>query len=169
MKILFICTTAYIIYKIRFSDIKKTYDRNKNDPCKHEFIPIVALVFTLIFNRGWTPLKFLVSFSLWLEAFAIIPQITILVRDNGVEKYLGHYLAALGSYRFFYVALWVYRYVTMKYLLWDAVLAGIVQVLLYSDFLYQYLKNVKNTLISDLPVSSGAPKSNRNDDNKRMF
>ncbi|MCQ2817470.1 MAG: ER lumen protein-retaining receptor [archaeon] len=171
MKILFISTTIYIIFLIRFTEIKKTYDRVKNDPCRHEFIPIVALFPALLVNRGWSPLQFLVSYSLWLESIAIIPQITILARDNGAEKFIAHYLAALGSYRFFYVVLWVYRYVTMKFLLWDAVLAGIVQVLLYSDFFYLYLKNVKNTFISDLPLSNAKPQGfdKKDDDDKRMF
>lgn len=155
MKILFISITIYILYLIHFSsDIHKTYDREKNDPCPIKYIPLVALVLTIIINRGWNPLKFLVSYSLWLESLAIIPQISILVKDKGTEKFMAHYLASLGFYRFFYVLLWIHRYVTIKFVLWDAVLAGIVQVLLYSDFLYLYLTNLRKSLMSDLPISS---------------
>ncbi len=169
MKILFILVTLYILFLIHFTpDIKKTYDRNKNDPCKHQYIPLVALILTLFIHRGWQPMQFLVSFSLWLESIAIIPQIAILARDNGAEKFIFHYLAALGSYRFFYVLLWIYRYTFFKFILWDAILAGIIQVLLYSDFFYVYLQNVKNTFSSDLPVSGKSINSQKNE-GKRIF
>ncbi len=170
MKILFISITQYILYLNNFtSDIKKTYDR-KNDPCRHEFIPIVALVLALIVHRSWSPLQFLVSYSLWLESLAIFPQIAIVARDNGAERFIAHYLAALGSYRFFYVVLWIYRYVVFKYILWDAILAGIIQVLLYSDFFYVYIKNVRSNFTSELPISNGTGrKFDEKNDNKRMF
>lgn len=168
MKILFIAVTVYILYLINFApDIKKTYDRNKNDPCKHEYIPLVALVLALLIHRSWAPTQFLVSFSLWLESLAIFPQIAIVAKDNGAEKFIAHYLAALGSYRFFYVILWIYRYVVLKFVFWDAILAGIVQVLLYSDFFYVYIRNVKNTFTSELPVSN--TKSSQKSGEKRMF
>ena len=102
------------------------------------------------------------SFSLWLESVAVFPQITILAKNNGVESFTAHYLAALGSYRFFYILLWIYRYLKMKYLSWTSMLSGTLQVLLYADFLYLYLKNMKNKLLSDLPItSSGAEKTEK--------
>jgi ER lumen protein retaining receptor len=46
------------------------------------------------------------SYSQWLESLAIFPQIAILSQDNGVEPFTAHYIACLGSYRFFYIINW---------------------------------------------------------------
>jgi len=92
------------------------------------------------------------SFSLWLESVAIFPQITILSKYNGVENFTAHYIAALGSYRFFYILNWIYRYYYEKYLCWTSILSGILQVLLYADFFYLYVKNMKLSVDTDLPV-----------------
>jgi ER lumen protein retaining receptor len=78
------------------------------------------------------------SFSLWLEAWAIMPQLDILRRTNEVEGFTSHYIAALGSYRFFYILNWIYRYYYENYICWTSVIAGIVQVLLYIEFFYLY-------------------------------
>jgi ER lumen protein retaining receptor len=80
------------------------------------------------------------SFSLWLEALAIFPQLAILAKYEGCETFTGHYIAALGSYRFFYILNWIYRYYTEKFLCWTSILSGVLQVLLYADFFYLYLK-----------------------------
>jgi ER lumen protein retaining receptor len=80
------------------------------------------------------------SFSLWLEAFAIMPQIDIVNKQKSVESFTAHYIAALGFYRFFYILNWIYRYYDENFLCWTSIITGIVQVLLYADFLYLYLK-----------------------------
>ena len=93
------------------------------------------------------------SFSLWLESVAVFPQITIIVKTNGIFAYTAHYLAALGSYRFFYIILWIYRYIKYKTLSWVSICSGVLQVLLYADFFYLYIKNMKQLLAnSELPT-----------------
>jgi len=52
-----------------------------------------------LFEMGW-------SFSIWLEALAIIPQLRMVTKLNEVENLTGHYIAALGLYRFFYILSW---------------------------------------------------------------
>ena len=80
------------------------------------------------------------SFSLWLEAVAIMPQINILSRFGGAERFTLHYIAALGSYRFFYILFWIYRYCVEGYICWTSVLSGVLQTALYVDFFILYLK-----------------------------
>jgi len=46
------------------------------------------------------------SYSLWLESLAIFPQITIVLKQGGVEAFTSHYIASLGAYRFFYILNW---------------------------------------------------------------
>jgi len=51
------------------------------------------------------------SFSIFLEAVAILPQLFLLQRTGEAETITTHYLAALGAYRAFYIPNWIYRYV----------------------------------------------------------
>ena len=80
------------------------------------------------------------SFSLWLEAVAIMPQISVLTKFGGAESFILHYIAALGSYRFFYILNWIYRYYYENTLCWTSVLSGVLQVALYIDFFVLYIK-----------------------------
>jgi hypothetical protein len=50
------------------------------------------------------------SFSIWLEAVAIFPQLFVLQRTGEAETITTHYLAALGIYRGLYIPNWIYRY-----------------------------------------------------------
>ena len=158
MKILFIVASAFIIYLMRLSpSFKNTYDRVNEDYFPHYYLVIFAMFMTLIIHKNFTLWGLTWSFSLWLESVAVLPQIAIIAKTDGVFTYTAHYLAALGSYRFFYILLWIYRYVKEKRVLWVSVLSGIFQVLLYVDFFYLYIKNVGKMLSSDLPTVSKKP------------
>lgn len=82
--------------------------------------------------------KMLWAFSIWLESVAILPQLFMLQRTGEAETITTHYLFALGLYRALYIPNWIYRYFTDGY--WDpiAVIAGIIQTVLYSDFFWIY-------------------------------
>lgn len=153
MKILFIVASGFILYLMHFRrPLRDTYDRKGEDIFPHIYLIPVALVLTLIIHKdmSWWGLTW--SFSLWLESLAVFPQISIIAKTGGTFSYTAHYLAALGSYRFFYILLWIYRYVTTKSFHLVSVCSGVLQVLLYSDFFYLYIKNYKNFLSSDLPT-----------------
>ena len=64
----------------------------------------------------------------------------MLQRTGEAETITTHYLFALGAYRALYVPNWIYRYFTEPKWGGDpiAVLAGIVQTVLYSDFFWIY-------------------------------
>lgn len=167
MKILFISVTIYILFLMHIKlPYKNTYNRATEDNFPHWFLLPFAIIMTLIIHRDWTWWDMQWSFSLWLESVAVFPQISILAKNNGVEGFTAHYLAALGSYRFFYILLWIYRYLKFGTLSWTSMLSGSLQVLLYADFLYLYLKNMKNKLLSDLPISSSGTE---NAAEKRIF
>ena len=59
-------------------------------------------------------------------------------RTGEAEAITTHYMAALGIYRGLYIINWIYRYFAEDS--WDpiAVVAGIVQTVLYMDFFYIY-------------------------------
>ena len=111
MKIFFICSTALIIYLMRF---KKpycfTYDQLGDDFPHWKVLLPAALVLTCIVQSGWTPWELVWSYSLWLESVAFLPQIVMLNKIRIVENITSHYVAALGLYRFFYILNWIYRW-----------------------------------------------------------
>ena len=158
MKILFIGASAFILYLMRYN--KKysiDYDRVKEDSFPHVYLIPFALIMTFLIHKDWTWWGLTWSFSLWLESVAVFPQITTISKSHGTLAYIAHYLAALGSYRFFYILLWIYRYVKYRTLSWVSIFSGVLQVLLYADFFYLYIKNYKQLIISDLPTVSKTP------------
>lgn len=62
----------------------------------------------------------------------------MLQRTGEAETITTHYLFALGAYRALYIPNWIYRWFLGHSLDGIAVLAGIVQTVLYSDFFYIY-------------------------------
>lgn len=81
------------------------------------------------------------TFSIYLEAVAILPQLFMLQRTGEAETITTHYLFALGAYRALYLLNWIYRYYDSEhyvdYIVW---VAGTIQTALYSDFFYIYYK-----------------------------
>lgn len=82
------------------------------------------------------------TFSEYLEAVAILPQIYLLVETEKYDALTSHYLVCLGLYRLFYIFNWIYRYTTEGTVLWVSVAAGVLQTLLYVDFFYRYFTQV---------------------------
>lgn len=78
------------------------------------------------------------AFSIWLEAVAILPQLFMLQRTGEAETITTHYLFALGIYRALYIPNWVYRYFANERNYPVAIIAGIIQTILYSDFFWIY-------------------------------
>ena len=158
MKILFLIASAFIIYLIRKNKkYNLDYDRVKEDSFPHVFLIPFALVMTFLIHKDWSWWGLTWSFSLWLESVAVFPQITIISKAKGTQAYIAHYLAALGSYRFFYILLWIYRYIKYRTISWVSVFSGVLQVLLYADFFYLYIKSYKQFIQSDLPTVSSSP------------
>jgi len=68
------------------------------------------------------------------------------------ESITSHYLFALGSYRGLYILNWIYRYYSEDVLDSIAVVAGIVQTILYCDFFYLYITKVLKGKKLQLPA-----------------
>jgi ER lumen protein retaining receptor len=85
-------------------------------------------------------IQILWTFSIYLEAVAIVPQLILLQRHGEVENLTSNYVVLLGAYRGFYVLNWIYRAATEKsyHFIWLMFIAGMVQTALYVDFFYYY-------------------------------
>jgi ER lumen protein retaining receptor len=132
MKLFFIGSSIYILYlmKVRFRCVTilvfsacellilVALHRPTNDPSidtfRVEYLVGPALLLGILFNYSYSISEIFWSFSIFLEAVAILPQLFILQRTGEAETITTHYLAALGAYRGLYIPNWIYRCVIFK-------------------------------------------------------
>lgn len=143
MKLFFLSSSIGTVY-LMWVKFKATYDRN-NDSLRVEFLIIPAALLALLINHEFTVMEILWTFSIYLESVAIMPQLFMLSRTGNAETITAHYLFALGSYRALYIVNWIFRYYTENFFDPIAVVAGIVQTVLYADFFYLYVTRVLQT------------------------
>ncbi len=141
LKIVYLATSFYTIYLVS-KKYRSTYDK-AHDTLNVWYLIIPCIVLCLIFcedrlsilELGWT-------FSLFLEAVAILPQIWLLRATGEVENLNSQYIFCLGLYRALYLVNWIYRYCTEEHyyspLVW---VCGSIQTLLYVDYFYYYIKS----------------------------
>ncbi|KAK3684215.1 ER lumen protein retaining receptor-domain-containing protein [Podospora appendiculata] len=151
-KILFIGSQGYIIY-LMTNAYKPTNDPNV-DTFRVQYLLGGAAVLAVVFPYEYSAREILWAFSIWLESVAILPQLFMLQRTGEAETITTHYIFALGLYRALYIPNWIYRYVTeathkVDYI---AVVAGVVQTVLYSDFFWIYYTKVMKGKKFKLPV-----------------
>jgi ER lumen protein retaining receptor len=149
MKIVYICSTAAIIYTIRYKEpIKTTYDKGQDSFLHWQFAAAPSAVLALIVHligsglSGFNVQELLWTFSIILESIAILPQLVVLQRYGEVENLTGNYVFFLGAYRALYILNWVYRSQVEPHYRhhWLTYICGIIQTILYADFFYYYVK-----------------------------
>ena len=148
MKVLYIASTASIVYTIKFQEpIKSTYEKAQDTFLHWKFAvapcAVVALVTHLITAKNTlAPIELLWTFSIYLEAVAILPQLITLQRYREVENLTGNYIFFMGAYRALYIVNWIYRAYTEPHYKHHYVVyvCGVLQTLLYADFFYYYVK-----------------------------
>lgn len=161
MKVLYIFTTSSIIYMIKFQEpICSTYDKAQDSFLHWKFAvapcAIIAAI-THIVGAGAriNLMELLWTFSIYLEAVAILPQLIVLQRYREVENLTGNYIFFMGSYRALYILNWIYRAYTEPYYKHHYVVyfCGVLQTLLYADFFYYYVKSKAKGGKFSLPTS----------------
>lgn len=140
MKVIYIACSVGTCYLI-FMKFKPTYDSN-HDTFRVEFLLAPCAILALVFNHAFTLTEVLWTFSIYLEAGAILPQLFMMSKTGEAETITSHYLFALGSYRALYILNWVFRFYTEAFFDPIAVIAGCVQTVLYCDFFYLYVTKV---------------------------
>jgi len=138
MKILFILTTAAIVYIIRYHEPNyATYDK-AHDTFAHWKLAVMPCAFvtliTTIFDHPITGaiLELLWTFSIYLESVAMLPQLMLLKQYQEIECLTGSYIGLKSCYRGFYILNWVYRsYYTPFYWHHPVVyIAGVLQTVI---------------------------------------
>ena len=140
MKLFFIGSAAGTVYLMYFK-FKATYDGN-HDTFRVEFLLAPAALLACVLNHEFSVMEILWTFSIYLESVAILPQLFMVSKTGEAETITSHYLFALGSYRGLYILNWIYRYHYENFYDVIAIVAGIVQTVLYCDFFYLYVTKV---------------------------
>lgn len=149
MKVLYIISTAMIIYTIKVKEpIASTYDKAQDSFLHWKFAVAPTAVVTLITHLiqhglAFKPMDFLWLFSIYLESIAILPQLIVLQRYREVENLTGNYVFFMGAYRFLYILNWIYRSYHEPFYQHHFIVyfCGVLQTLLYVDFFYYYIKS----------------------------
>lgn len=138
MKVFYITTTACIVVAVRFIKPWKDTYQAKFDYVPRVYMILPALVLALIpgLHDRFTFLEITWSFSIYLEAFAAIPQLAMLRKCGEIEMYMLVYLMMLASYRMLYVANWLYRahVVSLYKISWPPFFAAVMQTLPFAYF-----------------------------------
>jgi len=150
MKIVFLSASFATVYLIYFK-FKATYDSN-HDTFRIEFLLAPVTLLALIVNHEFTIFEVLWTFSIYLEAVAILPQLFLVSKTGEAETITSHYLFALGTYRGLYLFNWIYRYYMEDLYDLIAIVAGVVQTVLYCDFFYLYVTKVMSGRALKLPA-----------------
>jgi ER lumen protein retaining receptor len=135
-KILYLSSSGYTLH-LMLNDYRPTQDPQL-DTFRVSYLLGGSGVLAILFPMKYTLTEILWAFSIWLESVAILPQLFMLQRTGEAETITTHYLFALGLYRALYIPNWIWRYATEGWLEPRALLAGIVQTVLYSDFFWVY-------------------------------
>mmetsp|Transcript_4073 Transcript_4073/g.7506 ORF Transcript_4073/g.7506 Transcript_4073/m.7506 type:complete len:314 (+) Transcript_4073:68-1009(+) len=165
MKLLFIGTTVYIIYMMRVV-LRITSTKEPLGLKLSGVIIGTSLILSLLFNdrypdSTWFGAFVEVSwtFSIYLEALAIIPQMEMLGRAKIVKNLTANYLFALGAYRVFYLLNYAYRFsvdpVSSREFVIKAI-AAVVQTLLYAQFFKMYLESKQKGVDADVVMNPKA-------------
>ncbi|KAJ1526831.1 hypothetical protein ONE63_008398 [Megalurothrips usitatus] len=150
MKLVFISASYATVYLI-YMKFKATYDHN-HDTFRIEFLVLPAFVLAILINHDFAVLEILWTFSIYLESVAILPQLFLVSKTGEAESITSHYLFALGSYRGLYLLNWIYRFYAEDHYDLIAIVAGVVQTVLYCDFFYLYVTKVLKGKKLQLPA-----------------
>ena len=150
--------TIGLMYKTR-----ATYDK-KNDRFRAEILIVSALLLSLAINHVYEFLEIMWTFSIYLEAVALVPQFYMTKKIGHIESISAFYIFALGSYRALYILNWVYRYYFEGFYDLIAVMGGCLQTILFSAFFcwYQYRKFATLQLSREIFISETMPRSDTN-------
>lgn len=150
MKIVFLLCSYFTIYMI-YRKLRKTYD-SENDTFRMEFLLVPVIGLSFLENYEFAPLEIFWTFSIYLEAVAILPQLFMISKTGEAETITTHYLFFLGLYRALYLANWIWRYHTEGFYDQIAVVSGVVQTIFYCDFFYLYVTKVLKGKKLSLPM-----------------
>ncbi|KAG5560657.1 hypothetical protein RHGRI_003852 [Rhododendron griersonianum] len=96
MKLIFLGSSFSIVWYIRHHKIvRRSYDKEQ-DTFRHLFLILPCFLLALVINEKFTFKEVMWTFSLYLEAVAILPQLVLLQRSRNIDNLTGQYVVLLG-------------------------------------------------------------------------
>ena len=83
------------------------------------------------------------TFSIYLEAVTLIPQLVLIIKSGETEAYVVTYIMATALYRGLYILNWIYRYNYEHFYDVIAIVSGCVQTVVNTIISYYVLKVYK--------------------------
>jgi ER lumen protein retaining receptor len=114
-------------------------------------IIVVCIPPTLLSTHDYSINEMLWTYSLWLESVVILPQLFMLKRTQRTDTLTKDYIFFLGSYRLFYLLNWARKWLKKNKTETVVWITGILQTLVYIDFLYYYVKAFLKGTEMELP------------------
>ena len=146
-------TCCLLIYLIYFK-YRETSDLMLDNKVPFYYLAIPTYILALIIKSNLNN-NFICdtnwAFSMYLEAFAIFPQILLFTLKKGqIEKFTSHYVALCGLSRLFSLIFWLDTYDELKvtgsicgsYVGYFIIGSQIVQLLIMADYYYLYFKSI---------------------------
>lgn len=84
MKFVFIGLTIYTCYLCILRKPSCLSYNKELDSFPHYYLYLAAAVMTMIIHKSFLPIQLLWSYSQWLEAFAILPQLMMIYKIKSV-------------------------------------------------------------------------------------
>ena len=112
-------------------------------------------------NHEFSLVEIMWTFSIYLEAVTLIPQLVMVIKSGETEAYIVCYIMATALYRGLYILNWIYRYNYDGFYDVIAIVSGCVQTILnaaISLYVFRVYTRQKTayrlgTYISNLPVA----------------
>jgi len=158
LKLFFILSSCYTIYLIVVK-FRPMDEEESTDTFRVEYAIIPCAVLASFINYRFSPTEILWSFSIFLEAVAILPQLHMLRRTGQAEALTRYYIVAFGSYRAFYIPNWIHRYITEGTVDPIAITCGAVQTCINFYFIYEYFKKYPSEVDIESPPDAPASPS----------
>jgi ER lumen protein retaining receptor len=96
MKIIFLASTGAIVYYMRYDPVvRATYDKEQ-DTFRYAFLVAPCFALALVLHNMFTFTEVLWTFSIYLEAVAILPQLVLMQRTQNIDNLTGNYVFLLG-------------------------------------------------------------------------
>ena len=160
MKVAFILGTAFTIYLVKFKRPHSLTFEWMHDKLPHYFtIYPLAAILTIIFHVTISQNIFKIycwSFSVILEAFAMLPQLYMLREVSDLEVFSSKYVLCLGLYRLLYIFTWIQRSLfefefNRNYLYFEMGF-GILQTAFLGDFCLRLIRHSKEKKVITIPI-----------------
>ncbi|KAH9728797.1 ER lumen protein-retaining receptor B [Citrus sinensis] len=96
MKLIFLGSSFSIVWYMRHHSIVRRSHNKDQDTFHRFFLVLPCLLLALLINENFTFKEVMWTFSLYLEAVAILPQLVLLQRTRNIDNLTGQYVFFLG-------------------------------------------------------------------------